>query len=276
MLNGRRIEADLIDGKRSYTDLVAEKNSEVLGIKIEHWSPKEQMEKNIREEHLLHSLRICWEHIRHIETQRLQLFYFQIIIILAIFSTGYVHGFLSVFFTLILFFLSIFSLVVYLCNLKWNAVLSEYVTTIQWVSEKLGLIKKMEDEEEENLKLELKKIGVKKFYKYSSFKDMYIPIPAPLSIRVHEVAFTLFPRIITASSFAFANGLLIYCILAYFFNLSVINMGIISFVYGMITGLGMWHYCGYILKKIKQESVIYKKARKPKDVTIWDVGVEEI
>jgi len=42
------IETDLTESHRGYTDLVAEKDGEVLRIEIEHRSPKEQVERNIR------------------------------------------------------------------------------------------------------------------------------------------------------------------------------------------------------------------------------------
>jgi len=42
------IETDLTQSHRGYTDLVAEKDGETLRIEIEHRSPKEQVEKNIR------------------------------------------------------------------------------------------------------------------------------------------------------------------------------------------------------------------------------------
>jgi len=42
------IETDLTESHKGYTDLVAEKDGEVLRIEIEHRSPKEQVEKNIR------------------------------------------------------------------------------------------------------------------------------------------------------------------------------------------------------------------------------------
>jgi hypothetical protein len=43
-----KIETDLTESHRGYTDLVAEKDGEKLRIEIEHRSPKEQVEKNIR------------------------------------------------------------------------------------------------------------------------------------------------------------------------------------------------------------------------------------
>jgi len=42
------IETDLTESHKGYTDLVAEKDGEVLRIEIEHRSPKEQIERNIR------------------------------------------------------------------------------------------------------------------------------------------------------------------------------------------------------------------------------------
>ncbi|MEM3588134.1 MAG: hypothetical protein QXO71_12550 [Candidatus Jordarchaeaceae archaeon] len=42
------IETDLTENHRGYTDLVAEKDGETLRIEIEHRSPKEQVETNIR------------------------------------------------------------------------------------------------------------------------------------------------------------------------------------------------------------------------------------
>jgi TusA-related sulfurtransferase len=43
-----KIETDLTESHRGYTDLVAEKDGEILRIEIEHRSPKEQVEENIR------------------------------------------------------------------------------------------------------------------------------------------------------------------------------------------------------------------------------------
>jgi len=43
-----KIETDLTESHRGYTDLVAEKDGETLRIEIEHRSPKEQVERNIR------------------------------------------------------------------------------------------------------------------------------------------------------------------------------------------------------------------------------------
>ncbi|MBS7633291.1 hypothetical protein KEJ15_06720 [Candidatus Bathyarchaeota archaeon] len=42
------IETDLTESQRGYTDLVADKDGETLRIEIEHRSPKEQVETNIR------------------------------------------------------------------------------------------------------------------------------------------------------------------------------------------------------------------------------------
>lgn len=42
------IETDLTESQRGYTDIVAEKDGETMRIEIEHRSPKEQVEKNIR------------------------------------------------------------------------------------------------------------------------------------------------------------------------------------------------------------------------------------
>ena len=42
------IETDLTQSGRGYTDLVAEREGEILRIEIEHRYPKEQIEKNIR------------------------------------------------------------------------------------------------------------------------------------------------------------------------------------------------------------------------------------
>jgi TusA-related sulfurtransferase len=42
------IETDLTESHGGYTDLVAEKDGEILRIEIEHRSPKKQVERNIR------------------------------------------------------------------------------------------------------------------------------------------------------------------------------------------------------------------------------------
>ena len=43
-----KIETNLTQSHRGYTDLVAEKDNETLRIEIEHRSPKEQVERNVR------------------------------------------------------------------------------------------------------------------------------------------------------------------------------------------------------------------------------------
>jgi hypothetical protein len=48
VIKEEEIETDLTESHRGYTDLVAEKNGETLRIEIEHRSPKEQVEKNIK------------------------------------------------------------------------------------------------------------------------------------------------------------------------------------------------------------------------------------
>jgi len=48
VIKEEEIETDLTESHRGYTDLVAEKDGEILRIEIEHRSPKEQVEINIR------------------------------------------------------------------------------------------------------------------------------------------------------------------------------------------------------------------------------------
>jgi len=48
IMKEEKIETELTESHRGYTDLVAEKDGEILRIEIEHRSPKEQVEKNIR------------------------------------------------------------------------------------------------------------------------------------------------------------------------------------------------------------------------------------
>lgn len=136
---------------------------------------------------LLNTLRIMYDHIRHVESERRQFFYFQVALITAFLSScPFLWSISKGIIVILVYFFFGFSLIVYYYDLRANANISEHVAVIQWISEKLGLIKKMDESEKERLRLELRKLGVKEkeIKEYSFFKETYICIPSPLSIRI--------------------------------------------------------------------------------------------
>ncbi|MEM3770234.1 MAG: hypothetical protein QXG76_03495 [Candidatus Bathyarchaeia archaeon] len=230
-------------------------------------------EMKSKENLLLSALGIMFEHLRHVEAERRQFFYFHTLLITAFLSTSPVlWSMWKGVVVILVYFLSAFSLIIYYYNLRANANISEHVTVIQWISEKLGLIKKMEESEKEHLKLKLKKLGVKEIKEYSFFKDVYICIPSPLSISIHEVVFTSFPRFLTSVFFATANVLAVWCLIVEILRivgLDVIVMLFILMLAALLSFAWMWRHCGRKLRQIKRESLVYKKVRKPKEIVTW-------
>jgi len=228
---------------------------------------------------LLSVLKIMFEHIRHVEAERRQFFYFHIILITAFLSASSVLWSMWKGVVIILvYFLSAFSLIIYYYNLRTNANISEHVTVIQWISEKLGLIKPMESSEQEHLKLELKKLGVKEIKGYALFKETYICIPSPLSISIHEVVFTFFPRFLTSVFFATANVLAMWCLIVEILKLNlncIIMLSILALII-LLSYTWMWRHCGHKLEQIRKESLTYKKVRKPEDVVTWSETTEKL
>jgi hypothetical protein len=239
--------------------------------------------KLINKENLyINCLAILWDRAKHNEMQRLQLFYFHVILTTAIISASSIIGFSSYGGLLLLYFLFLFSLTVYHCDLKWNTEFSACIATMQWICEELELIKVMEDKNKEKVKAELGKLGHKGVHSWAFFKDAYFHLNLPVSIRVHEWAFTKFPGVLTVFSFALSNALLIHLginILETGLYIPIldtmINMGVSFFVF-LISAGGMSYYCYNKLRKIRKESNVWKVARKPNKIKIWSEKVEKI
>lgn len=228
------------------------------------------------DETLLDVLPHIWQHIQHVENQRLQLFYFHILVSLTVISSS---SFLDIYqwpFIILLLFFSFFSMIVYICDLKWNSVVSEHFTIIQWISEKLGLIKPIYEYKKGRLVSELKELGLKEVEKYALFQESYMPLPIPLPIRIHKVAFTFYPRIIFTLSFASASGLVAFRILNDFICFNPLAISIIVFNCVIASWLVTWYYCSSISEKVEKISNRYKEARKPQEIVIWKADREKI
>jgi hypothetical protein len=143
----------------------------------------------------LEAFKFNWDKAKHEDNQRLQVFYFNIAILIAFFSIIAYVGF--PYFIVLFYIISILSFLLFLIIVKLNVEISACMATLQWISEKLELIREMEDKEKENLKTELKKIGIKKISKYTFYKEAYINLSIPLPQRVHDVM-TYFSELQTA------------------------------------------------------------------------------
>jgi ABC-type transport system involved in cytochrome bd biosynthesis fused ATPase/permease subunit len=232
-------------------------------------------EKISREEISLYleAFKFNWDKIKHNETQRLQVLYFNIILIIALLSI--IPHVEFPYLILLLAIVSISSFLFYLIILKLNAETSACHTTLQWISEKLGLIENMELEEIENLKTELKKAGVKEVPKYVFYKEAYVNISIPLHRRVHDVI-TYFSEFLTITSSSATIGTFLYFVLASL-KMGMILCIVITCVLSLIFMYLIYFYLHRsILGKVKGESMAYKKARKPKEITIWKEGREKI
>ena len=219
----------------------------------------------------LEAFKFNWDKVKHDETQRLQIFYFNVVILIASISIIAYVG--APYFIVLIYILSFLSFLLFLIIVKLNIEVSACVTTLQWISEKLELIRKMEDEEKENLKTELKKIGIKKISKYVFYKEAYINLSIPLPQRVHDVM-TYFSEFQTA----FFASIALYFSVYYFLPAPLLPISlIIEVVFTLSSFILIFCYLHwFILEKVKKESVVIKKVRKPKEITIWKEGKETI
>ena len=226
---------------------------------------------------LLHALVQNWEHARHEEMQRLHLLGFYAAIVTAvIYLTPYIwayEGFRCIPF----FFLFLVSLFVYGAFLKWNAEFGNHIAAIQWISEKLNLIKPVE--KRDDLIKKAAKRGITAIPNYAFFNEAYMALPLPLSVRVHEWFFTRFPLMLTALSFGFAVGVSLYDM----FNISIQTSSIglfvkviISAIAGIVGFLLMLFYCYRILRRVKKEAGLYIEYRKPTAIKSWAPGKTSI
>jgi Zn-dependent protease with chaperone function len=214
----------------------------------------------------LEALRFNWDKIKHTESQRLQVFYFSLSILVAALTIIPHLGF--PYSILLICFLSFLSFLLYLIIVKQNAETSACFTAIHWISEKLGLIKGMESEEKENFKAELRRIGFKKPPKYVFYKEAYMNIAIPLPIRVHD-AMTYFSEVLTAGTWSLTVGFSFY-----YFVLPSPWISCITSIVLFVVILYLLHH--NILRKVKERSVAFKKARKPKGIITWEEGREDL
>jgi ABC-type multidrug transport system permease subunit len=159
---------------------------------------------------------------------------------------------------------------------KLNVEVSACVTALQWISEKLEWIRNMKEEEKETLKTELKKIGIKKIPRYVFYKEAYINLNIPLPQRVHDVM-TYFSEFQTA----FFISAALYSFVHYFLPLLPAPLLSISLIIEIVLTLSSFIliFCYlhlFILRKVKEESVVIKKVRMPEGITIWKEGKEII
>jgi hypothetical protein len=217
----------------------------------------------------LEAFKFNWDKAKHVDNQRLQVFYFNIAILIASFSIIAYVGF--PYFMVLFYIISFLSFLLFLIIVKFNVEISACMATLQWISEKLELIREMEDKEKENLKTELKKIGIKKISKYAFYKEAYISLSIPLPQRVHDVM-TYFSEFQTTSFASIA----LYFTMHYFLPASLSSISLIIEVTCSLCSF-ILIFCflhWFILEKVKKEAVVIKKARMPPEITVWKEGKE--
>jgi len=252
-----------------------------------------ELEQNLpsipSEQALLTAMEQNWEHARHQENQRLNLFNIYAVLVAGII---YVVGLINEVWIrlLLIYFLAFLSVSIYLAFLKWNAEFSNHIAAIQSISRELRLLKEMEEADKELLRknwkeaqkeepkrierlffkiedlfLKIAELFIKLVFKkepkkkdipeYAFFKDAYMALPLPLSIRAHEWTFTKFPMYIAVFTWS----------LAVVFTIHTITFSwLISGMVGIIMGLMVYSFCDRRLKKIEKERPVFIKSRKPK------------
>lgn len=230
----------------------------------------ENLNKN--EKLLIEVLELSWDQIKHAESCRNTLLTIYAIIATAVISVIPIFG-LSVESIILLLFLAFFSFSIYFSFIKLNMACIERWVVIHWISEKLGLIKKMEDEDKQHLTQQLKELGIKEIPKYGFFKNSYIALPLPLRIRIHRWLFTYFPNLLASSTFSVAIGVFIYLMSRTFLTGFYL---IIPWIIGLVIFFGTFYYCHHFAKKIEHQAYIFLKTRKPKEIETWEIGSEKI
>jgi len=213
----------------------------------------------------LEAFKFNWDKIKLDQTQRLQVLYFNIVLVIAVFSLIPHVGFPYILFPLSV--VSVSSFLFYFIILKLNAEIAACFTTLQWISEKLGLIKNMREEEKENLKAELKRIGIKEIPRYAFYKEAYVNLGIPLFRRAHDVI-TYFSEFLTAITCSMTLSAFMYWFLA------SLEIGVVSLVISFV-GISFYLHC-LLLEKVREESIAFKKARMPEGITIWKEGREKV
>jgi hypothetical protein len=132
----------------------------------------------------------------------------------------------------------------------------------------------MECEEREKLKTELKGIGIKEIPRYAFYKEAYINITMPLPYRVHDVI-TCFSQFLTVILFSITTAIATYYFLA---TLEIEEISLmLAYVSFVISCISIYFYLHHLfLEKVRKESIIFKKARKPEGISIWKEGKEKI
>ena len=230
-------------------------------------------------ESLREALKQNWEHARHQEVQRqYQLYVFMLTlgVILTIVFQNHVawHSTLMQFWPVFLF-LMLFSLFISSNVAKWNLEFQNHIAEVQWISERLGLIRSISEER----KREVGDSTLEDKEKETLLKDAmfqgYVGLPLPLRRRVHQNFLTLVDIILGGTSFAFLSGLLIAgesflssSFLGYESGLSWIHVRILEYVSGIVFGTCIVIWNQRIRKQMNASTTNLLDVREPKGISI--------
>jgi hypothetical protein len=201
------------------------------------------------EKTLLTALKENWLHARHEESQRFWFLNIYIVVTGAIIKMILEEGLSSITAIASLVFLFVLSLSVFLIIIKVNAEFSNHIRAIQWIAEKLKLIKAVQAD---NKKIMFK--GV-----------MALPLPLPRYLRAH-IIFMCLPLLITSASLS----LLTYSILNEFKDLlSLVSQQVLQIICSLIVFIVSAFILYFAFLK-KAESACKKllDGRKPHDIEI--------
>jgi hypothetical protein len=172
-------------------------------------------------------------------------------------------------------FLALLSIILYLIFLRWDATYAYNTAQLDWISEKLGLVRRMPDDKVKMLRSRYEELN----RKYGRFPWMillpkrdeppewalideaYGPLVPPSSIRAHPW-FNRFLLICVGSSLTLSISLASYAV----FNrpMDMVILSGILILFGVLYIL--FKYDEKLRNKVEDEANLFKELRKPKDV----------
>ena len=117
------------------------------------------------------------------------------------------------------------------------------------------------------MKHQLEDMGIRKIPRYAFLRMDTWPYPLPLSIRVHEWLFTLFPSLLSSFTLGAAIGISIHILLG--------PRMVYTIVSSAASTMFIFYHLYGIPGKIRKRVYILQASREPKEIETWEIGVEE-
>jgi len=227
-------------------------------------------------ERLLEALKQNWEHARHQELQRQhQLYVFMAVFggILAFVFNEHVAWHLTLMtYWPVFLFLMLFSLLVSHNVTKWNLEFMNHTRNIQWICEKLELIKPISQKRKDEVGSSTLEGNKESLLDDSMFQG-YVGLPLPLPKRVRQNFENMVDVLLGGTAIAFAMGILIastvFSLLLQSNVTDVISLSqTLAYVSGGIFGILVVILNRRVRSRMKANAKILLNVRKPDDLPV--------